>query len=437
MTPQETHSNIQAVRRVDENGHPSTLSNLIHLVCHSDPSSGKDIILWEDILAAFKTNDVIHVRSGTIVLPFLKDSDFKNLDPLRIAAVPGVTLDIVVGGQLGEKKPSMASLQEALPDAAQENNFASSVSNSNNAITTTGAAAVRRNPAGGVFEAAMDAYRDNEYSAFGPKLRGPQEILDSPSLSPTSDTTPISQTSFSSSQTPAPQEFAFFSNKSFAETMEHARLGNKVAQFVIGESYSNAKEVPKDFKAAMEWYLKATDQGYAEAQNAMGFIYNHGRGVPQDYGAAMAWYRKAANQGLSIAQYNIGTLYEQGFGTPQNYQQAMEWYLEAAHQGHAASYNNIGSLYHFARGVPQDYSLAMNWYRRADEQGSKVAAFNLGFMYENGQGVEKDMARALEWYRKASKQGNVKSKDKLAQLKSQGYDVQTGKKLGLFGRLFN
>jgi hypothetical protein len=49
----------------------------LHLPYHPDTSSGKDILLWDDILAAFK-EDVIHVLSGTIILPFLKGPDFKK-----------------------------------------------------------------------------------------------------------------------------------------------------------------------------------------------------------------------------------------------------------------------------------------------------------------------------------------------------------------------
>ncbi|KAF9912307.1 hypothetical protein EC991_000199, partial [Linnemannia zychae] len=40
--------------------------------------------------------NALYLRIGDIALPFLKGPDFKNLDPLRIAAVPGVTLNVVV-----------------------------------------------------------------------------------------------------------------------------------------------------------------------------------------------------------------------------------------------------------------------------------------------------------------------------------------------------
>lgn len=80
---QETPPPLQAVRRVYENKYHSSSSSstasssdIIHIMCHSDPTSGKDILLWDDIKAAF--DDVLHVRSGTVVLPFVKGSDFKK-----------------------------------------------------------------------------------------------------------------------------------------------------------------------------------------------------------------------------------------------------------------------------------------------------------------------------------------------------------------------
>jgi len=80
MTVQDTPPLIQAIRRVYESdlfANRTTLSSdILHLICHFDISSGRDIILWDDIQSGFK--DVIHVRSGTTILPFLKGPNFKK-----------------------------------------------------------------------------------------------------------------------------------------------------------------------------------------------------------------------------------------------------------------------------------------------------------------------------------------------------------------------
>ncbi|KAF9900301.1 hypothetical protein EC991_007643 [Linnemannia zychae] len=417
MTPQDTPSNVQAVRRIDENANSS---NIIHLVCHSDPSSGKDIILWEDIITAFKTNDVIHVRSGTVVLPFLKGADFKSLEPLRIAAVHGVTLDVVIGGQLSQKELSMVSLQESLPDTAQ---MIGTATNSNTTTTTitTVTTALRRNPAGGLVEAAMDAYRNNENPAFGPKLRGPQALVDETSSSSISDTRPTPQKPISSSETPSPQRSGSVDSSSFHETMKKAKLGDMNAQHALGEMYYYARGgVQQDYNAAMEWYTKAAIQGHAKAQNDIGYMYDVGLGVSRDYDRAMIWYRKASDQGSASAQYNIGDLYEKGLGVTQDYSAAMEWYQKAASKGHAHAFSNIGFLYSRGLGVPQSYPLAMEWYRKAADQGLSSAQFNVGVMFETGRGVPIDIAAAKEWYRRAAAGGFTRAKEYLDDLEHNG-----------------
>ncbi|KAG0282072.1 hypothetical protein BGZ97_009155, partial [Linnemannia gamsii] len=256
MTTQDTHPTVQAVRRVYENEHSANSSTAptetLYLVCHPDPSLGKYILLWDDILVAFK-DDVVHVRSGAVVLPFLKGSDFKNLDPLRIAAIPGVTLDIVVRAQLGTAKElSLESLQQALPDKSQENNKTNS--NSHSAATVAAiATAVGRSPAGGLVEEAMQNYTHIDYPANLLPRRGPQPISDDQAAAPKAAVTDMQKThatinssssnnsNNSDSRPGAPQELSSSFTTDFEETMMKARLGDKDAQCAVGASYRNGR----------------------------------------------------------------------------------------------------------------------------------------------------------------------------------------------------
>lgn len=74
-----------------------------------------------------------------------------SLNPLRIAAVPGITLDVVVRGQLGAKELSQESPQNVLPRTSHETISTSPVALVN---STTNAAPARRNPVGGLVEEA-------------------------------------------------------------------------------------------------------------------------------------------------------------------------------------------------------------------------------------------------------------------------------------------
>ncbi|KAG0263205.1 hypothetical protein BGZ95_003871 [Linnemannia exigua] len=371
MSNQETLPHVQAVRRVLENEHPSsTTSGIIHLVSHPDASSGKDILLRDDILAAFK-EDVIHVRSGTVILPFLKGPDFKNLEPLRIATVPGATLDVIVRSQSGDNKLSLKSQETALPDVPPEYNASSATrSGTNNSDKN-----------------ARMSYDGDLHSQSPPE--------------------------YSSSS----------SSHDFAGTEMNAKLGDKDAQVALGDMYRGGKGVQKDYQAAMAWYLKAADQGDSQGQSKVGLLYRDGLGVKQNHATAIKWYLKAAEQGDVIAQCNIAYSYEEGDGVEQDYSQARDWYLRAANQGYALGQCNLGYLYEHGQGVSKNYALAMELYLKAAEQGHGAAQLNIGNMYQSGRGVPADYSKAMEWYLKSADQGKAQAQYRIGMFYKEGLGV--------------
>jgi TPR repeat protein len=92
--------------------------------------------------------------------------------------------------------------------------------------------------------------------------------------------------------------------------------------------------VPGDYAAALSWYRKAADQGYAAAQNNLGLAYTNGYGAARDYVAALNWFRKAADQGYAAAEYNLGSAYANGRGVSQDYDTAYMWFNLAAEAGY-------------------------------------------------------------------------------------------------------
>ena len=61
-------------------------------------------------------------------------------------------------------------------------------------------------------------------------------------------------------------------------------------------------------------------------------MYEKGHGVEQSYEKAVEWYLKAAEQGFACAQCNLGCMYENGRGVEQSFEKAREWYEKAAEQ---------------------------------------------------------------------------------------------------------
>ena len=103
--------------------------------------------------------------------------------------------------------------------------------------------------------------------------------------------------------------------------------------FILERCTDYGQGMAQDYKAALKWYMKAAEQGYASAQNNIGAMYDKAHGVTQDYGLAAKWYLAAVKQGEAVAQYNIGNLYYNGFGVLQDYKKAHMWLNIAASHG--------------------------------------------------------------------------------------------------------
>jgi TPR repeat protein len=75
--------------------------------------------------------------------------------------------------------------------------------------------------------------------------------------------------------------------------------------------------------------------GDREAQFNLGQMYRRGEGVPRDLVQARRWYEAAAAQGFDEAQYQLGVVWETGNGVPSDLMEARQWYARAARAGHA------------------------------------------------------------------------------------------------------
>ncbi|MET0269747.1 MAG: tetratricopeptide repeat protein, partial [Sphingomonas sp.] len=82
-----------------------------------------------------------------------------------------------------------------------------------------------------------------------------------------------------------------------------AAAGNADAQYNLAQAYRLGRGVATDPAQARGWYLKAAEQGHAEAQANYGLMRFHA-GERKD---ALPWLNKAAERGDARAQYVVGT----------------------------------------------------------------------------------------------------------------------------------
>jgi len=132
------------------------------------------------------------------------------------------------------------------------------------------------------------------------------------------------------------------------ELKKKAEGGDPEAQFYLAMMYDRGDEVPKSYTESGRWYLKAAQQGVAEAQFQLAVrYYEHGKKAKENYVTAFQWFFKAANQGIAEAQYNVAAMYQLGRGVATNRIEAYKWYLIAAAQKYdkgSAAAENLASI---------------------------------------------------------------------------------------------
>jgi hypothetical protein len=108
----------------------------------------------------------------------------------------------------------------------------------------------------------------------------------------------------------------------------------------------------RDYKNALDFFLRAAEMRYASAQYAVGFIlYQHTtRNLLTLYkqhtndNAAFEWFTKAAEQGHVKAQYMLGLFHLYAHCTPYNGREANRWLQRAASQGYAQAQERLSRM---------------------------------------------------------------------------------------------
>jgi len=183
-----------------------------------------------------------------------------------------------------------------------------------------------------------------------------------------------------------------------------AERGVPEGQVLIADRYCE----DKNFTEAAEWYRKAAEQRYAEAQYALGNCYSRGEGVARDKAEAIEWFRKAAEQGYVKAQYELGVRSIKDT-------EAIEWLRKAAERGHAKAQSRLASKYELGDGVSRDKEEAIKWLHKSAEQGYLHSQYRLAKSCFEGNGIYKNKTKAVQWFRKAAERGDPSAQYWLAE----------------------
>jgi len=132
--------------------------------------------------------------------------------------------------------------------------------------------------------------------------------------------------------------------------------------YEIATIYEHGKfGIPSEIYLAAKWLLKAARAGHVEAMADYAMCCELGCGVAQSDEEALDWYMKAANEGHATANYSIGEMFEEARGgLPQNDSEAVMWYYKAALIGDEDSKQALRRLSDIARIVVPGWTRTLN-----------------------------------------------------------------------------
>lgn len=162
-----------------------------------------------------------------------------------------------------------------------------------------------------------------------------------------------------------------------AEILKAAQAGDKVAQYLIGNSYLNGIGVQKDDAQAVAWFTKSAEQGLVRAVAVLGSFTVRGIGTPEDSMEGFRLLLKASNAGNAYASYELAILTlvgrAKGDGVVQySYLKrpvAMKELEASAAAGFSAAQYSLGHAYMVGNeDYRQDLKLARYWLEKAAAQ---------------------------------------------------------------------
>ncbi len=238
-----------------------------------------------------------------------------------------------------------------------------------------------------------------------------------------------------------------------------ATYENNDAQYVLGIKYYG--EYKKEVKSTITWCIRASEKNHTKATDyitktdfdadtylTIAKTYQNGeQGIPKNIRKAIQFYIKASEKGNAEAAFVLGTIYE--FGRPGivvNTSTAFDYYLKAAEQGRLdalpalerlvillnskKSEYELGKLYH---DVIKNIPLAIKWLKRAAEKGhanalallpkiadvSSAWAYEIAKLYDNTPGETPQLETAIRYYLIAARKDHAEAKKRLEALAQQ------------------
>lgn len=214
---------------------------------------------------------------------------------------------------------------------------------------------------------------------------------------------------------------------------KRANQGDPVAQFCLGYMYKHGKGVKADAQTAVDWYIKASEQGYAPAQNDAAVMYVLLYEDTEIKGSIVEFFQLVADRGNPTAQYNLGILYLYGYEAPKDANTALELFQKAAEQGYPPALLKLAEVKALTaysikdQDIEKTRELVVTSLKLCEEAAKKdytPALFLLALIYDETFGVETDFEESIKYHKKAAEQGFAESQFFLGLHYSDGFKVK-------------
>jgi TPR repeat protein len=173
------------------------------------------------------------------------------------------------------------------------------------------------------------------------------------------------------------------------------------ADFFYGEIYSEADKsihgIANNLKKAASYYLKATEQGHAEAAYKLAMMHYLGDLGKENIKKAVVFLEKSASANYDIAMFELANIYYDN-STLDTASNAIDLYKKLVELDDDLKVNSLlklGRIYTKGLfGISKDYSLGIEYLQAAADEGNQNALFDLVYIYFYGDHVEQDLAQA-------------------------------------------
>ena len=167
--------------------------------------------------------------------------------------------------------------------------------------------------------------------------------------------------------------------------------------WLLGHMYCYGKAVHKNEKAAQYYYEKGDELNVSSCQNDLGVAYATGSFVEKDMDIAMDYYLKAANNGSTTAMSNLAGNYGAKDGDYYNPTQAIFWYRKLVEGGDDSFKEKLIDLYRDTK----NYQAVIPLLNEKATTGDASALNELAYYYAQGKGVNVNFDTALSYIEKA------------------------------------